>query len=148
MIAGSPTTVAASGAMTERGVDAYSTAVLTYASGVQSTLRSSIIARTPSRASVSGSEAWMELDGPFHVPGGFTFGANAFTSTPERGEDLSGVSMLDGLSWQATAAARFIGDGRTESPLHTLDETSSILDTADSILAQLRTADAARAAAA
>ena len=120
-------------------------------SGAETTidpLRSSIIARTPSRASVSGSEAWMELDGPFHVPGGFTFGANAFTSTPERWEDLSGVSMLDGLSWQATAAARFIGDGRTESPLHTLDETSSILDTADSILAQLRTADAARAAAA
>ena len=51
--------------------------------------------------------------------------------------DPTGLKLFDGLSWEATALARFVGEGRTESPVHTLDETVSILATIDQARAQL-----------
>jgi hypothetical protein len=44
---------------------------------------------------------------------------------------------MDALSWEATALATYVGEGRTESPLHTLDETISILETLDEAIAQI-----------
>ncbi|GAB3617236.1 Gfo/Idh/MocA family oxidoreductase [Okibacterium endophyticum] len=142
MVAGRPASITAVGGLTTTGVDAYSTSILQHASGVQSTLTTTLLTRTPSRAYIAGTSAHIELDGPFHVPGGFSLGTNDPRSVPERWEDPTGLAMFAGLSWEATAAARFIGEGRTESPVHTLDETVAILETTDEVLRQLHAANA------
>ena len=42
-----------------------------------------------------------------------------------------------GLCFQAVALARYVTEGRTESPLHPLDETVAILQTADEVRRQV-----------
>lgn len=140
MVIGMPTSITTLGALTDTGVDAYSTSILTGVAGAQTTLTTSMIARTPSRAHIAGSLARVELDGPFHVPGGLTFGVNDLAAEPQRWDDPTGIRMFGGLSWEATAAAKFIGEGRTESPVHTLEETVEILATLDEMRRQLAAA--------
>jgi hypothetical protein len=48
-----------------------------------------------------------------------------------RWRDDTFKTLHEGLSRQATALASYVAAGRTESPLHTLDETVWILATID-----------------
>lgn len=137
MVLGAPTEIVATGAMTDTGVDAYSTVVLSHEGGSQSTLFSSIRARTPMSGTIAGSEASIALDGPFYNPTTFTLVGADFFSTPLTWSDPTGVKGFAGLSWEANAFARFVGEGRIESPIHTHDETVSILATIDQARAQL-----------
>ncbi|MEG3615363.1 Gfo/Idh/MocA family oxidoreductase [Isoptericola haloaureus] len=140
MVFGTPRGVTASGGMTATGVDAYSTVVLDQGQGAQATLYSSILTRTPMTAVVAGSEATITLDGPFYVPTSFTLSSADHAGPTLTWEDPTDLRLFDGLSWEATALAQFVGDGRTESPVHTLDETVSILATIDAARAQLAAA--------
>ncbi|MEV4016063.1 Gfo/Idh/MocA family oxidoreductase [Nonomuraea angiospora] len=137
MVLGAPTRVLAVGGMTDTGVDAYSTLVLTHEQGALSTLYSSIQARTPMTGVIAGTEATVSIDGAFYTPTSFTLsGADHFSPTL-RWSDPTGLRGFDGLSWEATALARFVGEGRIESPVHTLEETVSIIATIDQARAQL-----------
>lgn len=140
MVLGAPTSVVAVGGMTETGVDAYSTLVLSHEAQAQSTLYSSILARTPTTASIAGTEATIILDSAFYIPTSFTLTGAAHFSPTLRWEDETGLRVFAGLSWEATALARFVGEGRVESPLHTMQETVSILSTIDQARAQLAAA--------
>ena len=137
MILGAPTSVTAVGGMTVTGVDAYSTVVLGHENSVQSTLTTSILVRTPTTAVIAGSEGRLEMAGPFHIPTSLTLFDNDLFGPRQVWEDPTGVRLMDGLAWEATALARYVGEGRTESPLHTLDETVSILATIDEALRQV-----------
>jgi len=137
MVLGAPTSITAVGALTETGVDAYATLVLGHGGDAQSTLTTSMIARTPTVAVIAGTEARIEMAGPFHVPTSLTLADNQFLGKTATWNDPTGVQLMDGLSWEATALARFVGEGRTESPVHTLDETVSILETIDESLRQI-----------
>jgi predicted dehydrogenase len=138
MVLGAPTRVVAVGGMTETGVDAYSTLVLTHHGAAQSTLYSSILARTPMTAVIAGSEATISIDGSFYTPTSFTVSASRdFFGPGLAWSDPTGLKLFDGLSWEATALARFVGEGRTESPVHTLEETVSIIATIDEARAQV-----------
>lgn len=137
MVLGAPDRMVAHGAMTETGVDAYATLVLDHGAA-QSTLTTTMIARTPAVALIAGSEARLELDGPFHVPSGLTLADNVFLGERHVWTDPTGVGLMDGLCWEATALARYVGEGRRESPLHTLEETVSIIATLEAAQAQIR----------
>jgi predicted dehydrogenase len=137
MVLGAPSRVVAVGGMTETGVDAYSTLVLTHHGDAQSTLYSSILARTPMTAVIAGSEATISIDGSFYTPTSFTVSSRDFFGPVLTWNDPTGRKLFDGLSWEATALARFVGEGRTESPVHTLEETVSILATIDQARAQI-----------
>jgi len=148
MVLGAPTAVTAVGGMTETGVDAFSTLVLSHGERAQSTVTTTMLTNTPTRASVSGSDARIEFESFFYTPSSFRLLANN-PNDPTGGTsleftDTTGLRLFSALSWEATALARFVGEGRTESPLHTLDETVSILATIDSAKAQLETADTTR----
>ncbi|MEG8064633.1 Gfo/Idh/MocA family oxidoreductase [Xanthomonas hortorum pv. gardneri] len=137
MILAAPTAITTTGALTDTGVDAFSTVVLSHAGIAQSTLISSIVARSSSVAYVTGSEGRVDLAGDFHNPTTLHLVGNDYASQPVLWADPTGVNGYDGLSWQATAAARYIGEGRTESPLHPLDEVVQIMTTLDVARAQL-----------
>jgi len=138
MVLGAPTSITAVGGMTETGVDAYSTLVLGHGPAAQSTLSTTILARTPTTAAIIGTEARIELGSPFHIPTTLVLADNGFLTDTLRWNDPTGLTLFDGLAWEATALASFVGEGRTESPLHTLDETVSILETIDEARRQLR----------
>ncbi|MDP9829246.1 Gfo/Idh/MocA family protein [Kineosporia succinea] len=137
MVFGAPQRVTAVGGMTETGVDAYSTLTLSHDNGGQSVLFSTIRARTPMAATIAGTDASIVIDRGFYTPTTFTLvGAGHFD--PELcWSDPSGLTLFEGLSWEATAFARFVGEGRVESPVHTMDETVSILATIDEARAQI-----------
>jgi predicted dehydrogenase len=139
MVLGEPTSVTAVGELTDTGVDGSSTLVLTHERGAQSTLHSSILARTPMAGVIAGAEATIALDGPFYNPTTFSLLGADFFSTPLTWSDPTGISGFTGLSWEANAFARFAGEGRIESPAHTHAETVSILATIDEARAQLAT---------
>jgi predicted dehydrogenase len=140
MIFGAPQQITAIGGLTETGVDAYSTLVLGHGPAVQSTVTTSILARAGSRATVFGDTGRIDIDGPHHVPTTLTLRDNNVLGPRLTWSDPTGISFYGGLSWEATAVATFIGEGRIESPLHTLDETVSILETIDEAQRQLRAA--------
>ncbi|MCU1530312.1 MAG: oxidoreductase [Frondihabitans sp.] len=137
MVLGAPTRVVAVGGMTDTGVDAYSSIILTHEGGAQSTLTTSMITRTPNSAVIAGSEAHLELGSSFYTPTTLTLTGNGAVGETNSWSDSTGLRGFDALSWEATALARFVGEGRTESPLHTLDETVSILATIDRAREQL-----------
>ncbi len=128
-------------------MDAFSTVVLSHRAQAQSTLISSIVARSSSRAYVSGTEGRIDLAGDFHNPTTLRIGSNDYASTPVDWTDPTGIQGYEGLSWQANAAARYIGEGRRESPLHPLDEVVQIMTTLDLARAQLQAAAKAASAA-
>jgi predicted dehydrogenase len=142
MILGTPHRVTAVGGLAETGVDSYSTLVLDHGPDVQSTLSTTLAVRTPTRAAILGTQARIETGSPFFIPTWFELADNGFLTDTLRWDDPTGLSVFDGLSWEATALATFVGEGRTESPLHTLDETISILETLDEATRQLREAAA------
>ncbi|MER6008295.1 hypothetical protein ABT120_57855 [Nonomuraea angiospora] len=86
---------------------------------------------------VGGAQKRRAGRGAGRLPTSFTLsGADHFSPTL-RWSDPTGLRGFDGLSWEATALARFVGEGRTESPVHTLEETVSIIATIDQTRAQL-----------
>jgi predicted dehydrogenase len=136
MVLGEPRGVRAFGGRTSTGVDAYATLVLDHGPDVQSTLNTTLLARTPNRATVFGTEARIEMAEFFYTPGSFRLADNGFGTPALEFTDTTGRQLFDGLSWEATALAGFVGEGRTESPLHTLAETVAIAATMDAALAQ------------
>jgi len=95
---------------------------------------------TPTVAAISGTAARIEIDSAFYMPTGFVLADPPWDAEPIlRWQDQSGIAAHEGLSYQATALARFVSEGRTESPIHTLDESVAILSTIDAARAQLTT---------
>lgn len=132
---GAPTHVTAAGAMLDTGVDAWSTGVLRYANGAAATLSTSMVTATPNVAFISGTDARLEFDGDFYAPTRLRL----IGSSGETAEwhDTTGVARHDGLAWQATAMAGYVGEGRIESPVHPHDETVAIIATIDEVRAQI-----------
>ncbi|MDO7955368.1 Gfo/Idh/MocA family oxidoreductase [Xanthomonas euvesicatoria pv. eucalypti] len=137
MVWGAPRATTAVGALTQTGVDAYSTVVLSHGGHAQSTLVSSIVARSSSTAYVTGSAGRIDLAGDFHNPTTLRLVGNGDAIEPLLWTDPTGVDGYRALSWQATAAARYIGQGLMESPLHPLDEVIQIMTTLDVARSQL-----------
>ncbi|WP_022910215.1 Gfo/Idh/MocA family protein [Aestuariimicrobium kwangyangense] len=142
MLFGAPTSVTAVGAV-DSGVDTSATVALTHAgTDAPSTLTTSITAVSSNRATVVGTEARVELDGRFYNP-------TTLKVLSREGEawgeytDTTGRPGMEGLSWQQSAYARMISEGRTESPLHPHDEIVSIIATLDEARRQVLASAAA-----
>lgn len=138
---GTPASVLAAGDLLPSGVDGTVGMLLTYpGSTAQALLLTTMCARTPTVAAISGTVARIEIESPFFIPSGFVLTGPAFDAEPSlQWRDQSGIVAHEGLSYQATALARFVGEGRTESPIHGLDESVAILATIEAARAQLTT---------
>jgi predicted dehydrogenase len=130
---GTPETVTAIGSLTETGVDAQVSILLTVGAA-QATLNASLLAKTPTTASISGTSARVELSGSFYAPGILTLTAVNGTRLVRDPDPISGGG---GLSYEAAELARCVAAGMTESPLLPLDETLSIMRTMDEVRRQV-----------
>ncbi|MEV5720677.1 Gfo/Idh/MocA family oxidoreductase [Amycolatopsis mediterranei] len=134
MILGAPERVAAMATPAFTGVDAQTSMLFGYASGAQAVLTCTLSAVSPTTATIVGTDARIEIDGPFYAPASFTL-------IPREGE-RSRFDYVDegrGLRHQADEVALRLAAGETESPLMPLDETVSIMTTMDEVLAATRT---------
>ncbi|KHK97801.1 hypothetical protein LK09_09930 [Microbacterium mangrovi] len=129
-----PERVIAAGSLTETGVDAQVSIVLQGEGHRHAHLFTTLEARTPTSAFVTGTRGVLEVHAPFYLP-------SAITVTPHGG-DAATVRFAqhrpeDALCFEAAEAARQIADGRTESPLMPLAETVRIMRTLDAVRAEL-----------
>ena len=124
-------TVTAAGSLTESGVDAQAGLILDYPDGAQAVLSSTILAWTPTRASVGGTEAMLELHPGFYQPTGLTLTPQGVPGEPLTWRDESGIGIKLGLSYETTAFAHYVGAKQGESPLHSHHEVVQNIDIID-----------------
>jgi predicted dehydrogenase len=130
-VLGTPSQVTASGAMTSTGVDARAAVLLTTSSGATALVATSMVSALPVRATIVGSAGRIDVHSPFFGPSGVSLITGSAESETATWRDDTFQTLHEGLAYQATALASYVAAGRTESPLHTLDETVSVLATID-----------------
>jgi predicted dehydrogenase len=137
MVLGTPDRVVALTDPAFTGVDRQTSILLGHPGGAQAVLTCTLAARGPTRAAIVGTEARIEVDGPFYAP-------TSFTLIPREGEPQRYDVPHEGggLRHQADEVARCLHDGVLESPVMPLDETVSVMETMDTVLAHAaRTTD-------
>ena len=140
-VLGAPGRVTARGTLASTGVDRQISAVLDGYEGhadAHALVNTTLAAKTPTTASISGADARIELPGPFYTPQQVTLidrAGGVLTSPPPV------ITDADGLCHEAAHFATLVADGRLESPLLGLDETVQIMVTMDELRAQVSGAD-------
>jgi predicted dehydrogenase len=131
MILGTPDRIVALVDPAFTGVDGQTSMLFGYPSGAQAVLNCTSAAAGTTRAAIVGTEARIEVDSTFYAPTTFTLiprqGARTRYDEPHEGH---------GLRHEADEVARCLAEGLLESPLMPLDETVSIMETMDAVLAQ------------
>ncbi len=135
MLLGTPARIRALVQPAFTGVDGLSSMIFGYESGAQALLTCTSLARTSSRACVTGTQARIEIDSDFYAPTTFRL----ITRSGEVTEYNFDVAPR-GLRYQAIEVARCLEAGLKESPLMTLDETISIMQTMEDVMAMLEPA--------
>ncbi|WNB87594.1 Gfo/Idh/MocA family oxidoreductase [Cellulomonas sp. ATA003] len=128
---GVPDAVHAVGQLTTTGVDGQVSVVLSYGERAQATLSTTLWARTPTRAHISGTEGSIQVDGPFYAPSSFTVTRN------DGGRWTFEQPVARGLQYEAAELARCVAAGRTESERMTWDGTLDVLRTMDEVRRQV-----------
>jgi predicted dehydrogenase len=129
---GAPSSVSASGTLTDFGVDSQNSLTLSYASGAHAQLLSSLTARGPRTAVVAGSRGYLEATGSINNPTEL----RVFIGENEpRVEHFSPVGA--GYTYQLREVTRCIQEGRTESPTMPLSDTLAMMHLFDGVRAEL-----------
>jgi predicted dehydrogenase len=128
MVLGVPESVQASAVMTDKGVDASTSMIFTYASGAQAILTTTMVAQTPCRAVISGVNGWLEIDRTFYNP--TTMRVHLYDgTTTEYPSNYQG----HGLREQAIEFADIVRAGKFESEHLTHKHTLEIMELMDLI---------------
>jgi predicted dehydrogenase len=125
--------VQATGTLVETGVDASETIAVTGPQGAIGTLSSTMLAKTPCSASISGTAARLEIDGWFYQPN-----TVRLLDPDDREMDRYEPPVREhGLAYEAAEFARLLAAGKTESELLPLDETLLLMGVLDEVRRQL-----------
>lgn len=130
-VLGAPTSVVAHGAMTSTGVDSRANLLLPSAGGAVGMASTSMVTSMPVTAEILGSVGRLAVHSPFIAPSGITLATGSMGSEESVAWQDETLTMYDGMSCQANAFAAYVGEGRTESPIHTHAETVSVMATID-----------------
>jgi len=132
MVLGNPTKITASGALTDKGVDAQTSMIFDYADGAQAVLNTTMIEQTPCRAVVAGVDGWLEIDRVFYTPTSMrvTLFDGSVTEYPT---NYTG----HGLREQAEAFKKLVQSGHTQSAILNWKDTVDIMQTLDSVRSQI-----------
>jgi len=132
LVLGAPLRITARAVMTDRGVDAQTSAIFDYENGAQAIINTTMIAQTPCRAVVSGLLGRLEIDRTFYNPTSMRVVLYDGTTTEYPNNYLG-----HGLREQAIEMARVVGAGALESPLMPWSETLSVMHVMDQIRDQI-----------
>ena len=133
MVLGTPDRIVSMSDPAFTGVDAQTSMLFGYDSGAQAVLTCTLRAKSPTRASIVGTDARIEIDGDFYAP-------TDIRLIPRDGDPVSIESVHEGrgLRHEAEEVARCLAAGDLESPVMPLDETISIMETMDLVQVQAR----------
>lgn len=135
-VLGAPGRVTAVGEKAFTGVDRQVAMVFDGYAGrrAQAVLHTTMKARTPTVAAISGGEGRIELPGDFYTPGVVRLvGEDGVVAEA----DVAPITGHEGLCYEAAHLAALVADGRAESPLLGWDETISIMETLDEVRRQV-----------
>ena len=128
---GAPDSVTATGTLAETGVDGQVSIVLSYGARTQATLSTTLWARTPTVALVSGTEGYIEVAGPFYRPTSFRV-----TRLDGRVWTFDQPST-SGMQYEAAEVARRVAAGDVESPRMSWQGTLEVMRTLDEVRRQV-----------
>jgi predicted dehydrogenase len=131
---GLPDAVTAVGTLDAEGVDAQNALVLSYASGAQAQLTTSLLARSPHTALVCGSEGWIRAAGPDEVYRPTRLEVQVGDAAP-RTEEFPLIGS--GYVHELREVTRCLQQGLTESPVMPLEHTLASMRLLDQARAQL-----------
>lgn len=134
---GDPTTIEATGQISDLLIDSEAIVQLGYASGARATLIMSMQASLPQTVNASFAKGVLNIHAPFLAPSGITVTDKDFYATGETWLDESEVRGHEGLSYQATAFASYVAAGMLESPVHTHAQVIANIRVAEEIVRQL-----------
>lgn len=136
-VLGTPGRVSAVGTRAATGVDRQLSMVLDgfddhpYAHAV---LNTTLGAKTPTTATISGADGRIEIPGDFYTP-------QQVRLIPREGEEQQSpepsIRGHEGLAYEAAHFAQLVADGLQESPHITLEETIAIVETMEKALRQV-----------
>ena len=128
---GAPVTVRAQGQLTTTGVDGQVGMLLGYAGRRLAVLHTTMWARTPTKAAVSGTAGRIEIDSP-------CYGPTTATVHPADGAPWTIDGVVDnGFQYEAAEVARCIAEGWLESPLMTWDSSRAVVAVLDAVRRQV-----------
>lgn len=128
-VLGAPLSIAASARLGDAGSDTEVATVMAHESGAISTSLSASRAAGPNTATVIGTDARIEIDRVWYSATSFRVVGPDGAVREEYRSDIDGR----GMQYQALAAERVIGEGRTDSDILPIDETVAIMETLDEI---------------
>jgi len=137
---GHPASLTTTGS-TADGVDVESATILTGRSGAIATATTTLRATTDGLASITGSSGSVRFLDHFVFPSRFSLTVDGASTVWNDGRPLPGRA---GLAYEAAAVASYVIDGRTESPLHSLDDSLALARTMDTIRTTLTEQDRPR----
>lgn len=134
---GNPIKIEATGRVSAVGIDEECSVVLHYASGARAYLLISGVAAIPVHGSASGSKKYLDMGDPFFTPSSISLREKSDYPTGPTWIDETGVVGHEGLSYQATAFAKYVSDGLLESPLESHADSLANLEVCNEIIRQL-----------
>jgi predicted dehydrogenase len=132
LVLGKPDKITATGVLTDKGVDAQTSAIFDYQSGAQAVITTTLVTGTPCRATISGTLGRIEIDRTFYNPAAMRVVMRDGTTT-EYPNNYRG----HGLREQAAELERMIRASEIESPLLTHKMSIEIMQTLDQIREQI-----------
>ena len=137
MILGSPSKIFANGVLHSSTNEAMANVFLEYESGARAVITVSAQSYIPTGASVSGDLGLLVMKTPFFVPSGFSLHEASFAGTGPNWTDDSDIQGHAGLCYQVNHFAKYVGDGLSESPLHSHAETVEAIEIGEEIRRQI-----------
>lgn len=128
LLLGKPTTVKAAAVFGQTGIDEQCGMVLTYANGAMANLFSTLTAKTDTDACIYGSTGNLHIGGRFHE-------GQSVTIKPAEGDRqiYTYPRQTWGYNYEANHVMQCLREGKTESPLWSLDDSLNLIDLLDTL---------------
>ncbi len=131
LILGKPTTINASATFGKTGVDEQCGMVLTYADGQLALLDSTLLTTTDCLGLIQGETGQIRIHSRFHETKGLTLKRDDQPTTP-----FSFNRNTHGYDYEAQHVMHCLAEGRTESPLWSLDDSLNLMALLDAVRAK------------
>ena len=128
---GRPDSVQAAGVLSPTGSDATAAVQWFYESGRVAQIHTSAVRESPLGALVVGTEGWLRLDSPLHLPDTMTI------HTADGEQVVTGAMPGNGYGLEVAEVERCLRAGELESPVVPLEDTIAILETIDEARRQI-----------
>ena len=125
---GMPQTVKATAIFGQTGIDEQCGMLLTYPNGELAVLDSTLRARTPCEAFVYGTQGMIRMQSRWHETQGLTLERDG-----QQPEEITVPRSTFGYDYEAAHVIQCLTEGRTESPLWSLDDSLNLMELLDTV---------------